>query len=53
MDKMDDNVLNYQPNCDYQTLKRMKKLWGKHRGREIALGRLLVKTMLQQYGKLN
>lgn len=44
-----DNVLNYQPSYDYQTLKRFKKLWGKQRGREIALGRKLVKLIKLNY----
>ncbi len=51
MDRIEDNVLNYQTHCDYQTLKRLNKLVGKENSRQIAFGRLLVNTLASQYGK--
>lgn len=41
--------MNFQLKMSYKNQKQMKKLYGKHLGREIAFGRNLVKFLKEKY----
>jgi len=42
--------MQVQIKMNYKTQKRMNKLWGKQRARDIAFGRNLVKMIMEKYG---
>ena len=45
--------MNFQLKMNYKTEKLIKKAYGKHLGRQIALGRLLLKVIKKNYGQYN